>query len=148
MEQRSNKDRVDLYNPIFICRRSSTLKRYRRKDITLTLPDGKTLSNVKWFAVWCDEFSVSKEAYRARDLRCRYDSTCTPQENRYSFLCRATFTLVKFVPSPRRIESNCLQLTPSHTTNYVHHLGKLRSIVSRERMFSNANELLEIRLRS
>ncbi|XP_043510946.1 protein Skeletor, isoforms B/C isoform X2 [Frieseomelitta varia] len=38
---------------------SSTLKRYRRKDITLTLPDGKTLSNVKWFAVWCDEFSVN-----------------------------------------------------------------------------------------
>ncbi|KAK1125042.1 hypothetical protein K0M31_006380 [Melipona bicolor] len=38
---------------------SSTLKRYRRRDITLTLPDGKTLSNVKWFAVWCDEFSVN-----------------------------------------------------------------------------------------
>lgn len=38
---------------------SNTLKRYRRKDITLTLPDGKTLSNVKWFAVWCDEFSVN-----------------------------------------------------------------------------------------
>lgn len=36
-----------------------------------------------------------------------------------SFLCRATFTLVKFVTAPRGIESNCLQLAPSHTTNYV-----------------------------
>ncbi|XP_006563532.2 protein Skeletor, isoforms B/C isoform X2 [Apis mellifera] len=38
---------------------SDTLKRYRRKDITLTLPDGKTMANIKWFAVWCDEFSVN-----------------------------------------------------------------------------------------
>lgn len=53
------------------CDRSDTLKRYRRKDITLTLPDGKTMANIKWFAVWCDEFSVSKERtrHRARDLR-------------------------------------------------------------------------------
>ncbi|XP_026674193.1 protein Skeletor, isoforms B/C isoform X2 [Ceratina calcarata] len=38
---------------------ADTLKRYPKKDITLTLPDGKTLSNVKWFAVWCDEYSVN-----------------------------------------------------------------------------------------
>ncbi|XP_076678715.1 DM13 and DOMON_DOH domain-containing protein skeletor isoform X2 [Andrena cerasifolii] len=38
---------------------TETLRRYRRKDITLTLPDGKTLSNVKWFSVWCDEFAVN-----------------------------------------------------------------------------------------
>ncbi|XP_017796609.1 PREDICTED: protein Skeletor, isoforms B/C [Habropoda laboriosa] len=38
---------------------TDTLKRYRRKDITLTLPDGKTLGNIKWFSVWCDEFSVN-----------------------------------------------------------------------------------------
>lgn len=56
---------------IDFCDRSDTLKRYRRKDITLTLPDGKTMANIKWFAVWCDEFSVSKERtrHRARDLR-------------------------------------------------------------------------------
>ncbi|XP_076631544.1 DM13 and DOMON_DOH domain-containing protein skeletor isoform X1 [Colletes latitarsis] len=38
---------------------TDTLKRYRRKGITLTLPDGKTLGNVKWFSVWCDEFAVN-----------------------------------------------------------------------------------------
>lgn len=41
--------------------RSDTLKRYRRKDVTLTLPDGKTLGNIKWFFVWCDDFSVSQK---------------------------------------------------------------------------------------
>lgn len=35
------------------------LKRYRGKDITLTLPEGKTLRDIKWFSVWCDEFSVN-----------------------------------------------------------------------------------------
>lgn len=38
---------------------SGVLKRYRGKDITLTLPEGKTLRDVKWFSVWCDEFSVN-----------------------------------------------------------------------------------------
>ncbi|XP_054015719.1 protein Skeletor, isoforms B/C isoform X1 [Hylaeus anthracinus] len=38
---------------------TDTLKRYRRKDITLTLPDGKTLNNIKWFSVWCDEYAVN-----------------------------------------------------------------------------------------
>ncbi|XP_066581396.1 protein Skeletor, isoforms B/C [Prorops nasuta] len=35
------------------------LKRYRKKGITLTLPDGQTLNNIKWFSVYCDEFSVN-----------------------------------------------------------------------------------------
>jgi hypothetical protein len=34
------------------------LKRYNNKDITLTLPEGKTLKDIKWFSVWCDEFAV------------------------------------------------------------------------------------------
>ncbi|XP_015594901.1 protein Skeletor, isoforms B/C isoform X2 [Cephus cinctus] len=38
---------------------TNVLKRYRKKDITLTLPEGKTLNNIKWFSVWCDEFSVN-----------------------------------------------------------------------------------------
>ncbi|XP_015430198.1 PREDICTED: protein Skeletor, isoforms B/C-like [Dufourea novaeangliae] len=38
---------------------TETLRRYRRKDITLTLPDGKTLNNVKWLSVWCYEFAVN-----------------------------------------------------------------------------------------
>ncbi|XP_018392521.1 PREDICTED: protein Skeletor, isoforms D/E-like isoform X1 [Cyphomyrmex costatus] len=38
---------------------TNVLKRYRKKDITLTLPDGKTLNNIKWFSIWCDEFSVN-----------------------------------------------------------------------------------------
>lgn len=28
------------------------LKAYRKKDIVLTLPGGKTLRNVKWVSVW------------------------------------------------------------------------------------------------
>ena len=28
------------------------LKAYRKKDIVLTLPGGKTLRNVKWLSVW------------------------------------------------------------------------------------------------
>lgn len=39
---------------------SGPLKRYRKKHITLTLPEGKTINNIKWFYVWCDEFAVSK----------------------------------------------------------------------------------------
>ncbi|XP_070167433.1 protein Skeletor, isoforms B/C isoform X1 [Polyergus mexicanus] len=38
---------------------TNVLKRYRKKDITLTLPDSKILNNIKWFSVWCDEFSVN-----------------------------------------------------------------------------------------
>ncbi|XP_034178877.1 LOW QUALITY PROTEIN: DM13 and DOMON_DOH domain-containing protein skeletor [Osmia lignaria lignaria] len=38
---------------------AETIKRYRRKSITLTLPEGKTLNNIKWFAVWCDEYAVN-----------------------------------------------------------------------------------------
>jgi hypothetical protein len=38
---------------------SGVLKKYRGKDITLTLPEGKTLRDIKWFSVWCDEFSVN-----------------------------------------------------------------------------------------
>ncbi|KRF82821.1 LOW QUALITY PROTEIN: uncharacterized protein Dvir_GJ23679 [Drosophila virilis] len=34
-------------------------RRYRNKDITLSLPEGKTLRDVKWFSVWCDEFAVN-----------------------------------------------------------------------------------------
>lgn len=37
---------------------NGVLKKYRNKDITLTLPEGKTLRDVSWFSVWCDEFSV------------------------------------------------------------------------------------------
>ncbi|XP_055923228.1 protein Skeletor, isoforms B/C isoform X2 [Eupeodes corollae] len=38
---------------------SSLTRRYRNKDITLSLPEGKTLRDIKWFSVWCDEFSVN-----------------------------------------------------------------------------------------
>lgn len=38
---------------------SGVLRRYRNKDITLSLPEGKTLRDIKWFSVWCDEFSVN-----------------------------------------------------------------------------------------
>lgn len=37
---------------------NGVLRRYNKKDITLTLPEGKTLRDIKWFSIWCDEFSV------------------------------------------------------------------------------------------
>ncbi|XP_068084801.1 protein Skeletor, isoforms D/E-like [Anabrus simplex] len=37
----------------------NVLSRYRKKHITVTLPDNKTLRDIKWFSVWCDEFSVN-----------------------------------------------------------------------------------------
>jgi Electron transfer DM13 len=38
---------------------AGVLRRYRHKDITLSLPEGKTLRDIKWFSVWCDDFSVN-----------------------------------------------------------------------------------------
>ncbi|CAH2096692.1 unnamed protein product [Euphydryas editha] len=35
------------------------LRRYRGEGVTLSLPDGKTLRDVAWFSVWCDEYSVN-----------------------------------------------------------------------------------------
>ncbi|KAA0195330.1 hypothetical protein HAZT_HAZT002924 [Hyalella azteca] len=34
------------------------LKRYRNKDVTLTLPEGITLKDVKWISVWCRAFAI------------------------------------------------------------------------------------------
>lgn len=38
---------------------TSPLRRYRGESLTLSLPEGKTLRDIKWFFVWCDDFSVS-----------------------------------------------------------------------------------------
>ncbi|KAF7274604.1 hypothetical protein GWI33_012719 [Rhynchophorus ferrugineus] len=35
------------------------IRRYRKEGITLTLPEGKTLNNIKIFYVWCEDFDVS-----------------------------------------------------------------------------------------
>ncbi|XP_068896678.1 protein Skeletor, isoforms B/C isoform X2 [Tenebrio molitor] len=35
------------------------IKRYRKEGVTLTLPEGKTLNNIKIFYVWCEEFEVN-----------------------------------------------------------------------------------------
>jgi hypothetical protein len=45
---------------------AGVLKRYRKKDVTLSLPEGKTFNSIRWFSVWCDEFSVSDH------LRCAF----------------------------------------------------------------------------
>ncbi|XP_041786217.1 protein Skeletor, isoforms B/C isoform X1 [Anopheles merus] len=39
--------------------RAGVLRRYRNEDITLSLPEGKTLRDIRWFSVWCDDFSVN-----------------------------------------------------------------------------------------
>lgn len=38
---------------------TGVIKRYRNKDITLTLPEGKTLRDYRTFFIWCDDFSVN-----------------------------------------------------------------------------------------
>nr|CAD7590122.1 unnamed protein product [Timema genevievae] len=35
------------------------LPRYRKKHVTISLPESTTLNNLKWFSVWCDDFSVN-----------------------------------------------------------------------------------------
>lgn len=35
------------------------IRRYRKEGVTLTLPEGKTLRDIKIFYVWCEEFDVS-----------------------------------------------------------------------------------------
>ncbi|KAF5269717.1 hypothetical protein FQA39_LY08640 [Lamprigera yunnana] len=35
------------------------IRRYRKENVILTLPEGKTLNNIKWFSVWCEEFTVN-----------------------------------------------------------------------------------------
>ncbi|XP_052869730.1 protein Skeletor, isoforms B/C isoform X3 [Anopheles cruzii] len=39
--------------------RTGVLRKYRNEDITLSLPEGKTLRDIRWFSVWCDDFSVN-----------------------------------------------------------------------------------------
>ncbi|XP_001657668.2 protein Skeletor, isoforms B/C isoform X1 [Aedes aegypti] len=39
--------------------RSGVLRKYRNEDITLSLPEGKTLRDIRWFSIWCDDFSVN-----------------------------------------------------------------------------------------
>lgn len=38
---------------------TGVIRRYRKEDVTLSLPEGKTLRDIKWFSVWCDDFSVN-----------------------------------------------------------------------------------------
>lgn len=35
------------------------IRRYRKEGVTITLPEGKSLNNIKWFSVWCEEFEVN-----------------------------------------------------------------------------------------
>jgi len=61
------RKKYPFYVPIFIfaCRRTNPLKRYRNEHLTITLPEGLTLHDVKWFYVWCEDFLVS--AYYRRN---------------------------------------------------------------------------------
>ncbi|XP_065214016.1 putative uncharacterized protein DDB_G0282133 isoform X2 [Planococcus citri] len=38
---------------------TTPLKKYRKKHVTLTLPEGKTVTSIKHFYLWCDEFAVN-----------------------------------------------------------------------------------------
>jgi hypothetical protein len=37
----------------------NVLKSYNNQDLVLTLPDGKTLDDIKWLAVWCRSFAAN-----------------------------------------------------------------------------------------
>ncbi|XP_023313079.1 protein Skeletor, isoforms B/C-like, partial [Anoplophora glabripennis] len=36
--------------------KGEVIRRYRKEGITITLPEGKNLNNVKIFYVWCEDF--------------------------------------------------------------------------------------------
>ncbi|KPI93638.1 DOMON domain-containing protein CG14681 [Papilio xuthus] len=38
---------------------SSPLRAYRGEGLTLSLPEGQTLRDLRWFSVWCDEYAVN-----------------------------------------------------------------------------------------
>lgn len=38
--------------------RPDVLRKYKKEGVTITLPEGKTLRDIKWFSVWCEEFEV------------------------------------------------------------------------------------------
>ncbi|XP_073963619.1 DM13 and DOMON_DOH domain-containing protein skeletor isoform X3 [Choristoneura fumiferana] len=38
---------------------SSPLRKYRGEGVALALPDALTLRDVRWFAVWCDEYAIN-----------------------------------------------------------------------------------------
>lgn len=42
------------------CSRTNVLDRYLNKDFTLTLPDNKRITDIKWFAV----YDLSSQVYR------------------------------------------------------------------------------------
>lgn len=37
----------------------AVIRRYRKEGVTLTLPEGRNLNNIKIFYVWCEDFDVS-----------------------------------------------------------------------------------------
>ncbi|XP_018574993.1 protein Skeletor, isoforms B/C-like, partial [Anoplophora glabripennis] len=39
--------------------KGEVIRRYRKEGITITLPEGKNLNNVKIFYVWCEDFDVN-----------------------------------------------------------------------------------------
>lgn len=45
----------------FLCSlfRKDVLGAYNNQDITISLPDGLTLRDIKWIAVWCREYEVN-----------------------------------------------------------------------------------------
>ncbi|XP_063541706.1 uncharacterized protein LOC134750472 isoform X4 [Cydia strobilella] len=38
---------------------TNPLRKYRGEGVALALPDNLTLKDIRWFAVWCDEYSVN-----------------------------------------------------------------------------------------
>jgi len=38
---------------------TEVLQRYTGQNLVLSLPSGKTLKDVKWLSVWCEEFEVN-----------------------------------------------------------------------------------------
>ena len=46
-----------------LCRTESLSRSYEEQDLTLTLPEGKTIKEIRWLAVWSRAFGVSQQAF-------------------------------------------------------------------------------------
>lgn len=52
------------------CFRTNVLDRYFNKDFTLTLPDGKKITDIKWFAVYDLGSQVSRHELHSLNYLC------------------------------------------------------------------------------
>jgi hypothetical protein len=58
--------RRDMHESFLVIGRKDVLGAYNMEDITLTLPGGLTLRDIKWFGVWCRAYEVTLPPFPSR----------------------------------------------------------------------------------